>query len=232
MADYKFSQQSGSGWKVNISDKADAYQDTNELRAIVDELGRLLGHSKKDGAFPEDGTSGGTLTAKLSVFAATTSAELAGVISDEVGTGLLMFIPTLLADKRLFGNAAGNAPEWTTGIKIGTFTRDTAAATGTQAVTGVGFKPSNIIFIGGVTASTQISIGIDDGTVHYSLVNIEGETATHWALNSTRSIAIIQAAGINYHGNIDSLDSDGFTITWTKAGEKTGTATIYYMAFR
>lgn len=61
MADYKFTQQSGDNWKVNTSDKADAMEDTNEIRAIVDELGRLLVHSKKDGFFPEDLTSCGTL---------------------------------------------------------------------------------------------------------------------------------------------------------------------------
>lgn len=61
MADYKYTQQSGTKWKVNTSNKADSTEDCNELRAIADELGRLLGHSLKDGSFPEDLASGGTL---------------------------------------------------------------------------------------------------------------------------------------------------------------------------
>jgi len=66
MADYKFTQQSGDDWKVNTSDKADAMEDTNEIRAIVDDLGRLLVHSKKDGSFPEDLSTGGTLAVAFS----------------------------------------------------------------------------------------------------------------------------------------------------------------------
>jgi len=172
MADYKFTQESGADWKVSTADKADAIEDSNELRAIVDELGRLLGHSKKDGAFPKDGTSGGTIYVKkskidataapavtndttegyavnslwidvtndkayicvdatdgaavwieitsqgvgdalttdpLSQFAATTSAELAGVISDEKGAGALVF-ETLLA--KLFPNIYNRDIKW------------------------------------------------------------------------------------------------------------------------
>ncbi len=59
--DYKFTQQSGAGFKVNTADKADALEDTNEVRQILIDLGTLLGHSKKDGSYPKDRTVGGTL---------------------------------------------------------------------------------------------------------------------------------------------------------------------------
>jgi len=40
------------------------------------------------------------------------------------------------ANLKYFMNAAGTLPEWASGIKIGTFDRDTATATGTQAISG------------------------------------------------------------------------------------------------
>lgn len=61
-------------------------------------------------------SAGGTVTYtsnKLSVFAATTSAELAGVISDETGTGVLVY---------------STSPSITTPNIIGTVTNDNAAA--------------------------------------------------------------------------------------------------------
>ena len=59
--DYTFTQQSGSGFFVGIADKADALEDSNELRQIVNDLGTLLYHSKMDGSYPKDKTTGGTL---------------------------------------------------------------------------------------------------------------------------------------------------------------------------
>ena len=59
--DYTYSQQSGAGFFVGTADKADALEDNNELRQIVNDLGTLLGHSKMDGAYPADSTTGGTL---------------------------------------------------------------------------------------------------------------------------------------------------------------------------
>ncbi len=53
---------------------------------------------------------------KLSVFAATTSAELAGVISNETGTGVLVF---------------GTSPDFTTGITIGSVAVPTISSTST-----------------------------------------------------------------------------------------------------
>jgi len=59
---YKYTQESGANFYVGIADKADSLEDTNELRQIVDDLGNLLGHSKRDDLYPKDGTTGGTLS--------------------------------------------------------------------------------------------------------------------------------------------------------------------------
>ncbi|MFH1320319.1 MAG: hypothetical protein ABII90_06685, partial [Bacteroidota bacterium] len=49
------------------------------------------------------------------------------------------------ANLKYFVNAAGNDIEWAKGLKVSAVTYNVATATGTQAVTGVGFKPSAVI---------------------------------------------------------------------------------------
>lgn len=137
------------------------------------------------------------------------------------------------ANLKMFMNAAGTSAEWANGMKIGTFTYDTATASGNQAITGVGFKPSIIVVLANVGPTPETSIGFSDGTNHLSLfnsTNIYG--ANTWATAGASCISLFQSASISAIGSITTLGSDGFTIAWTKAGAKTGTATIIYLAFR
>lgn len=139
---------------------------------------------------------------------------------------------SLVANAKLFGNAAGTAPEFATGYKIGTFTYDTSTASGTQAITGVGFKPSLLVLMAIINDTQQVSIGFDDGTNHYCLINEHNAAATLWFSSATLSIELIQSGSDFVTGAVTTLGTDGFTITWTKTGSKTGTATIYYLAMR
>jgi hypothetical protein len=66
---YKYTQESGDDFYVSIADKADALENHNEIRRILDDLGNLLVHSKRDGSYPEDGTPGGTLSIPNSALA-------------------------------------------------------------------------------------------------------------------------------------------------------------------
>ena len=59
---YKYTQESGANFFVGTADKADALEDSNEVRQILDDLGNLLGHSKRDDSYPKDLTTGGTLS--------------------------------------------------------------------------------------------------------------------------------------------------------------------------
>lgn len=74
---------------------------------------------------------------KLSVFAATTSSELAGVISDETGTGLLVFgTAPVFASTITIGTAAGTTgAALLRGTTSGTVTLTVAAAAGTWTMT-------------------------------------------------------------------------------------------------
>ena len=58
---YKYTQESGTNFYVGAGDKSDALEDTNEIRQIVDDLGALLVHSKRDDSYPKDLTTGGTI---------------------------------------------------------------------------------------------------------------------------------------------------------------------------
>lgn len=134
------------------------------------------------------------------------------------------------ADLKMFMNAAGSAPEWSSGIKIGNFTYNTATASGTHAVSGIGFKPSNVFFLVTVNDTSEISLGFDNMSAPYSVYyGFEGNAV--WRHTNT-AIMLYQASGIYYTGAITTFGTDGFTITWAKGGAKTGTARVIYLAFR
>ena len=110
---------------------------------------------------------------------------------------------------------------------VGHFTRDTSLASGTQAVTGIGFRPSSILFHARQTGD-EVSWGFghssSDREIHLDVgAAISGST--------NRSIFLTDGAN-SYQGDILSLDADGFTVSWTKSNSPTGTATINFMAFK
>ena len=136
------------------------------------------------------------------------------------------------ANLKAFVNAAGQKIEWANGFKIGSTTIDTATASGDQAVTGVGFKPSLIIFLAAITGTSQFSIGFDDRINHKSVNDFTAVTAAAWDREMAHSIWLTQAGATYYEGIVSAFGADGFTILWTKAGDKTGTANIFYIALR
>ena len=114
-------------------------------------------------------------------------------------------------------------------IKIGTFTRDTSLATGSQAVTGVGFTPKGVIFFAVQDNSAEASWGFDNVTGSYGIGRRQAGTNLDV---SSASIYDSEGAGVSYTGVLASLDADGFTVSWTRNGAPTGTLTIQYMAIR
>ena len=84
---YKYTQESGANFYVGTADKADALEDTNEMRQIIDDLGALLVHSKRNDLYPKDGTTGGTLQipeAGLKFSNAPANDDIAAYIADEM----------------------------------------------------------------------------------------------------------------------------------------------------
>lgn len=116
-----------------------------------------------------------------------------------------------------------------TRFKVGSFTRDTATASGTQAITGVGFTPKAVIFLSVINSTSASSIGVDDGTTDGSVNTL----AAAWTFGTSGAAIDVIVSGTNqYQGSISSFDADGFTITWTKLNSPTGTITSAYLALR
>lgn len=120
-----------------------------------------------------------------------------------------------------------------TRFKVGSFTRDTSLASGTQEVTGIGFTPKTVIFMSLVDGAVGSSWGFDPttGAGFKTLLDYHVITANSWSVNSF-SIQRTSSASDVYTGKITATSSNSFTITWTKTGSPTGTLEILYLAFR
>lgn len=103
-------------------------------------------------------------------------------------------------------------------------------ASGDQAITGLGFVPKVVIFLAIATGGThQIqSSGYDDG-VNPRCIALRGDQVDAIYSDTDSIIAWITTVN-NMAGHIKSMDSDGFTITWTLGG--TVTVTFMYLAMR
>jgi hypothetical protein len=146
-------------------------------------------------------------------------------------SGVLARLAKGAANLKLFMNAGATAPEWAAGYKLGSFTRDMAAVAGDVAYTGVGFKPVLVEFM--TSFSQAHSVGWDDGTNAFYSATVGVGTGMEYISGGARSIFMTDNYGsTNVLAYIKTLDSDGFTLTWSKTGSPTGTFTVYYKAYR
>jgi hypothetical protein len=134
------------------------------------------------------------------------------------------------ADTLLFGPVT---------TKVGLFLRDMTTAAGSQVVTGVGFKPRSVIFYANRSNTSDMSMGftsiINAAATNFDQGVVYDRNATSSATyqNSVSYVSVIdQGSGNTHLGAIASMDSDGFTINWTKTGSPTGTLDIVYLAIQ
>lgn len=124
---------------------------------------------------------------------------------------------------------------YTAHIKVGSTTWNAASATGNLAVTGIGFKPSAINFMGVVDSTSKMSFnGYTDGITDFSVYDKSPASAGTYGWNGA-AITIFQSSTDHVQGYISgtgSLDNDGFTLHMIKTGNPTGTITIIYEAMR
>jgi hypothetical protein len=110
------------------------------------------------------------------------------------------------------------------------FTRDLSAASGTQAITGVGFTPTAVLFVGGVGGSGTWGL-VDSARTSGNLTNIG--TTISFTLNTSAITFFTEATASHFQqATVQSYDADGFTLSWTKTGSPTGTATMKALCFR
>ena len=134
-------------------------------------------------------------------------------------------------------NSGATAVEWAaaTEVKVGEFNYIIDTASGTQAITGVGFQPIALwIFAGPDRGITPPPVwGGSDGTTHGNVASIHATAANLWDANTSFLIDIETAAGVTATAVLTSFDSDGFTLTWTRTGATpTQTILINYWAVR
>jgi len=116
---------------------------------------------------------------------------------------------------------------------IGSFNRDNTVANGTQAVVGVGFKPSYIFFFS-ATSPTSVSgtFGFANITTGRALFSNHVNSADTFNLDDDSPLRTVNVAATTNEGDLTSLDADGFTITWAKVGAPTGTTLCRFMAVK
>ena len=114
---------------------------------------------------------------------------------------------------------------------IGTFTRDTTIASGTQSITGVGFKPYFLYFLGAEGGTREVTWGFENGTTRQCINSESGETSNDFGPSAGSAMTFDQGADGSYAVTLGVMDIDGFTLTWDKTGSPTGTVTVQYMAF-
>lgn len=132
-----------------------------------------------------------------------------------------------------WGTPAGGMQYTDTRHYTGVFTRDTSLASGTQAITGVGFSPKEIMFMASEDGTAgEMSIGFDDKTIPRVLIDWHNSVASSWYGSGTYSIYVRHSAGNDYAGQVLSFDADGFTVNWVRSGTPTGTLTISYRVLR
>jgi hypothetical protein len=170
--------------------------------------------------------TGGTVTYtsnKLSVFSATTSAELAGVISDETGTGALVF---------------GTSPAFTTSITTASTSFDlfntgatTVNAFGEATAVGIGATASaTTVTLGGTNTGNTLKIaGTASGTTNLTsdvttgIVNLVAGVTT-----GTVNLATGGAGTINIGGTGSTTVVKHLTVEGTTSSGATGTTNIVF----
>ncbi len=113
--------------------------------------------------------------------------------------------------------------------KIVSVTRDLTVASGDVGITGVGFTPTAIIAISCIQSALQFGVGMVDSSRTSRELFSYGADLIY---NDTAFVQIASSAGNTQQATLKSYDSDGFTLTWTKAGSPTGTGQIMFLCFK
>jgi hypothetical protein len=107
-------------------------------------------------------------------------------------------------------------------FKAGSFLTPHGADPDVQSVTGIGFKPKAIVFLGvcGQTPSAEngIGVGITDGTSSFSIVGYTVDGGASGGEGPTANTVFQQidtVGAITMSANLTSMDVDGFTLLYS-----------------
>lgn len=113
--------------------------------------------------------------------------------------------------------------------KTGTFNRTSGAPSGNVSYTGVGFKPSALILIGGIDTVNEKCWGFGTAAAGRNLYS-DAANANTSSANTFHFVRLTDTQD----ATIASMDSDGFTLAWTRTGGgATGNAIVVnYIALK
>lgn len=185
----------------------------------------------------ERGAAGATGAAGPSNYTAPTTTVGANIVLEE-GTNNGTNEVTLKAPDSLAADVTVIAPsvagtlltDADVKFKFGSFSYNVATASGSQAITGVGFQPDFVEFFGAIGGGSNEMMGHSDGTTEGTMYT-QGGGSTTKQVDATKAMVFLTSATDAAQGDV-AMTSDGFTITWTKVNSPTGTATIFYRAFK
>jgi hypothetical protein len=151
-----------------------------------------------------------------------------GDIITKTSAGTMGAIAAVAVGSYLKSAGVGELPAWgkmslgDTGVAVDNFT---FTSTGSLSITGVGFKPSLVIFFG--VYEDTLSFGVSTASKSRSVRIVLGTD------NATRSSSYCFSLGDNIGiadviATLTSMDSDGFTLNVSKVS---GTANVSYIAF-
>jgi hypothetical protein len=159
------------------------------------------------------------------------------------GTGVITFATTSTERMRInsTGVAIAGALSFASFLgglgKTGSFIRNSGGASGTQAITGVGFRPSTIIFFAAIDTVSCQGIGFTDATNGRCvwIDNVYGSGGASYAV-AIYYLRTIAGNGASHTAVISSMDADGFTLNWTRTNIGSGgtgnNIIVNYLAFR
>jgi hypothetical protein len=119
-------------------------------------------------------------------------------------------------------------------VKVGTFSRIATTGSGTQVITGVGFQPVAVLLSCSMAVSPFASFsGYDDATTAECITDYSSTSSNTYLPSGHHSVDCRIASGNTQMGKISSMDSNGFTFSWTLSGAGHGyTMTVNYIALR
>lgn len=137
-------------------------------------------------------------------------------------------------------HAVDPAPPFVLSAKSGIITKNTADASGSQVVSGLGFTPKKLAFKLNYATNDGVWIGNGsyDGVTNYSIVNVlsngPSSPPEQYMNILTSSTCCIGANAIGspdgQYASVTAMSSGQFTLSWTKSGSPTGTAYILWEA--
>lgn len=118
----------------------------------------------------------------------------------------------------------------TTQMFEGAFVYDLSTASGDQAITGVGFRPTALIIIGLSEGTATASWGFADSDLTES--SIRQDQAGNMQNTDASLLSLATDTGDAQAALLKTFDADGFTIAWTKISAPSGAGKFVYMAIK